>query len=124
MHCMLAWGREPGKTPLTDEEHETLEQALHGHSWTRPATGIYVIGLSYGPSERNDILSDLKGAAKENGLRSVVMLMSPTMKEDSGLYIGVVEKSQWDEINKRSGHREYIEKLNAETNDEDDTAET
>lgn len=110
MHCMLAWGRDPGETPLTDEEHATLEEALEGHSWARPAAGIYVIGLVYGNSERVDLLEKIKAKVQGADLKPIGLLASPVMEQAAGLYIGIADAERWEEINRRTGHFDAIKK--------------
>ncbi len=107
MHCMLAWGREQGGDQLTDEENRKLEQALDGHSWASPGPGIYVVALTYGPSERIELRKKLKSKIKEEGLKGVVYLLSPPIDKGSGYYIGAAKNENWVEINRRSGHVQF-----------------
>jgi hypothetical protein len=108
MHFMLAWSRRGNKPPLTEEENKTLEQALEGHSWASPCPGIYVVALTYGPSERIDLRLKLKTKIKEEKLGPVTYLLSPPIEDNAGFYIGATDAANWDEINRRSGHTDIV----------------
>jgi hypothetical protein len=117
MHFMLAWGRRGDKPPLTEEEHKVLEEALEGHSWASVCPGIYVVALTYGPSERIDLRLKLKAKIKGEGLGPVTYLLSPPIDGDAGFYIGATDAANWDEINRRSGHTDIVAKSAGKVSD-------
>lgn len=101
MHCMIAWGVRPDQQALSEEDHEQLEAGLSGHSWTRVFPGLYVVGLLYGEREREEVVDQIR-AKLEEGLSHVMLLVSPAIERDTGLYNGALPYELWDEINERS----------------------
>src|SRR4051812_5562744 len=98
MHCLVTWGKRAGEPPLSQEQHADLEQAFSGHSWVRAFPGAYVVGLLYGERERTELLDGIRELLHD-GLEDVIVVASPAMPRDTGLYNGAAPSHVWDAIN-------------------------
>lgn len=97
MHILISWDIK-AEGGVWSDINSDLKECLKGFSWTKPLSTLYIVEL-YDSDDRKEIKSDLINVCNSYD-EKIHFIITPVMQ--GGTYVGLLPKSLWPKIRKRT----------------------